>query len=117
MSPHLTIYALQLTNTLSITFRLCGASLAVLLYTFGLASAFLDLSVPQIVQFLTTTFPTPLLWTMKAALAIPFSYHWMNGIRHLCWDLGLGLSLRGVYTGGYTMLVATAATSLALLFR
>ena len=116
MSPHLTIYAMQLTNTLSITFRLCGASLAVMLYTFGISSALFDISVPQVLDFVASL-PAPVVLMAKSVVAVPFAYHWMNGIRHLLWDLGIGLSLKGVYTGGYTMLLATSVASLALLFH
>jgi succinate dehydrogenase (ubiquinone) cytochrome b560 subunit len=114
MSPHLTIYAMQLTNMLSITFRICGAAMSFLLYGIGLAAAFDFLSVPALFSFLQAL-PAPILFLGKLALVFPFTYHWMNGIRHLAWDLGFGLSLRGVYTGGYAMLTAAATTAVALL--
>jgi succinate dehydrogenase / fumarate reductase cytochrome b subunit len=42
---------------------------------------------------------------------VAVSYHLANGIRHLFWDFGIGLSLQGVYRGGYVVLfVAAIAT-------
>lgn len=116
MSPHLTIYALQLTNVLSITFRLCGAGLALLMYGIGIASAASILSVAGVVKFLGVTLPTSAFWAAKLAIGTPFFYHFYNGLRHLAWDLGYGLTLRGVYVGGYSVLLATAASTLASLF-
>lgn len=46
----------------------------------------------------------------KFTLAFPATYHTFNGIRHLCWDNGLFLQLKEVYTTGWLMLaVATVA--------
>lgn len=28
-------------------------------------------------------------------------YHFCNGIRHLCWDIGLGFEIETVYTSGW----------------
>jgi succinate dehydrogenase (ubiquinone) cytochrome b560 subunit len=103
-----------LTNTLSITFRIFGASLSMVLYGFGVSSALIGISVPAVVSFLVAL-PAPVVLLGKAAIAVPFSYHWLNGIRHLFWDLGIGLSLKGTYIGGYAVLLATAAASLAML--
>lgn len=41
------------------------------------------------------------------------SYHLANGIRHLFWDFGIGLSLEGVYRGGYIVMAFTGLSSLA----
>jgi succinate dehydrogenase / fumarate reductase cytochrome b subunit len=44
---------------------------------------------------------------------IAVSYHMANGIRHLFWDFGIGLSLDGVYRGGYIVIGFTALSALA----
>jgi succinate dehydrogenase (ubiquinone) cytochrome b560 subunit len=67
----------------------------------------------------------------KAILAAPFAFHSLNGIRHLGWDLGYCeclrrhmdpllntlavLTLKGAYRSGYTVLGATAVSTVALL--
>jgi succinate dehydrogenase cytochrome b556 subunit len=47
-------------------------------------------------------------------LALPFCYHLVNGIRHLSWDMGMGLRIPEVYKSGYTVLALTLVSSLAL---
>ncbi len=34
-------------------------------------------------------------------------YHLLNGIRHLIWDAGRGMSIPAVYRGGYAVIVLT----------
>jgi succinate dehydrogenase / fumarate reductase cytochrome b subunit len=40
-------------------------------------------------------------------------YHLCNGIRHLFWDIGVGLELRTAYRSGTAVLIATAVLTLA----
>ncbi|CAI8029911.1 Succinate dehydrogenase cytochrome b560 subunit, mitochondrial [Geodia barretti] len=50
----------------------------------------------------------PVLWTSaKFLMALPLSYHMVNGIRHLAWDTGRGFELKTLYKTGYLMLTAT----------
>tara|TARA_Y100000816_G_C25785335_1_gene411699 strand:- start:337 stop:648 length:312 start_codon:yes stop_codon:yes gene_type:complete len=42
------------------------------------------------------------------------SYHLLNGIRHLFWDMGIGLSIKESYMSGY--LVITFSTLATLFF-
>jgi succinate dehydrogenase (ubiquinone) cytochrome b560 subunit len=102
LSPHLTIYALQLTSLMSIGHRMTGAGLATLMYAFGL---YYGISAPgTITESLTATVanaPDALVTGSKFVLATPFFYHTFNGIRHLVWDMGYSLSLRGTYIGGW----------------
>ena len=51
---------------------------------------------------------------IKAAVAAPFSFHCWNGVRHLVWDTGRFLDLKGVYATGYTVLGLTALTTVGL---
>lgn len=37
----------------------------------------------------------------KATLAFPFFFHTLNGLRHLSWDLGLGLTNKAVIRTGW----------------
>jgi succinate dehydrogenase / fumarate reductase cytochrome b subunit len=47
-------------------------------------------------------------------LSVALFYHLFNGIRHLLWDLGVGLELKSAYLGGYAVLTATAVTTVLL---
>jgi succinate dehydrogenase (ubiquinone) cytochrome b560 subunit len=50
-----------------------------------------------------------LLKVGKVLAAFPFVYHSLNGIRHLIWDAGYQLSLKGVYATGYAVQAGTVA--------
>ena len=47
-------------------------------------------------------------------IGITFSlfFHLANGIRHLCWDAGLGFELKAVYASGWTVVVVAVALTL-----
>ena len=51
---------------------------------------------------------------IKSLLAAPFSYHSWNGVRHLIWDTGRMLDLKGVYRSGYVVLGLTAVSTVYL---
>ena len=103
LSPHLQIYKPQMTSILSISHRISGLIMLVI-------------------------FPVTLLWIMtlffgedsynfflkifnnilvKLVLFLIFSlltYHSLNGIRHLFWDLGIGVSIKASFFWGKVIL-------------
>ena len=58
--------------------------------------------------------PYPLYALFKVGFGASFCYHAANGIRHLLWDSGRGLSLDGVYKGGYAVLAFTTVGTIGL---
>ena len=40
------------------------------------------------------------------------SYHLLNGIRHLFWDMGIGLSIKQSYMSGYLVIIFSTLTTL-----
>jgi len=54
--------------------------------------------------------------TGKVILAAPFTYHGINGFRHLSWDMGKLLTVRGAWRSGYTVIAASAVATVALVF-
>ncbi|ETS65033.1 hypothetical protein PaG_00486 [Moesziomyces aphidis] len=121
-SPHFTIYQPQITWYLSIINRITGTGLSVLLYAyfaayagyplFGSAEALSSASLTDFVATLPVWFKT----AVKVPLALAFSFHSLNGLRHLAWDWGYALTLKGVYSTAYVVMGATAISTLALLF-
>ncbi|KAH0945307.1 hypothetical protein HN011_004415 [Eciton burchellii] len=102
MSPHLSIYQIQLTSLLSITHRTTGIILASYAVFLGLGTLFIPGGIPCVIEILQELcLPLPILFVGKALLALPATYHIFNGIRHLTWDLGLFLSIKEVYFTGY----------------
>ena len=115
LSPHLQVYKPQLTSVLSITHRGTGVflSLGALVLTYWLVS--LAVSEELFNSFhLHTSF-----WYGKLFLiGFVFSlyYHLANGIRHLFWDIGLGLEISTTYRSGYFTISISAVLTLATLF-
>jgi succinate dehydrogenase / fumarate reductase cytochrome b subunit len=115
LSPHLQVYKPQLTSVLSITHRGTGVflSLGALVLTYWLVS--LAVSEELFNSFhLHTTF-----WYGKLFLiGFVFSlyYHLANGIRHLFWDIGLGLEISTTYKSGYFTIFISVVLTLATLF-
>ncbi|TKY89651.1 hypothetical protein EX895_001436 [Sporisorium graminicola] len=121
-SPHFTIYQPQITWYLSIINRITGTGLSVLMYAyfsayagfplFGSAEALSSASLTDFVATLPAWFKT----AVKVPLALAFTFHSFNGLRHLAWDWGYALTLKGVYSTAYVVMGATAVSTLALLF-
>ena len=112
LSPHLMIYRPQLTSMMSITHRLSGVALAsgsIFLVWWLVALAYGG-DYYQMVQGIAEHVLGRLV---LLGFYIAVSYHMANGIRHLFWDFGIGLSLDGVYHGGYIVIGFTALSALA----
>ncbi|KAF8575181.1 succinate dehydrogenase cytochrome b560 subunit [Ramaria rubella] len=119
-SPHFTIYQPQITWLGSIANRVTGSALSVLLYGFSLSylifPAFgMPFDSTQLVE-LVHSLPEWVKYGGKVLLAAPFAFHGWNGVRHLLWDTGRFLSVKGAYATGYGVLGATAVTTVGLLF-
>lgn len=120
VSPHLTIYQPQLTWYLSSVHRVSGVLLGLVFYGvtigFGVSTLLgLGLNTENLVQFYNDKVPKWLDITAKASAAYLFAFHFGNGIRHLIWDAGKELTIKGVYRTGYTVLALTAIAGSYLL--
>ena len=93
ISPHLQIYKPQITSVLSITHRITGffLSLTLPLLLLWLFCIFLGSSVYSSFIIFFSYLPLKLI---LIPITYAFSYHMLNGIRHLIWDCGYGFSLR-----------------------
>lgn len=119
ISPHLQIYKPQITSVLSITHRITGffLSLTLPLLLLWLFCIFLGLSAYS--SFITIFSYTPLKLIL-IPITYAFSYHMLNGIRHLIWDCGYGFSLRfssisGVLIVTFSILI-TIVINLIIIF-
>lgn len=113
LSPHLQIYKPQLTSVLSILHRITGIlltfSLVLLTYwLFALANG--ESSYTGIQSLLTSRLGTLILFILSWILF----YHLFNGVRHLLWDVGIGLELKTSYLSGYIVVAASLLTTLLL---
>ena len=116
LSPHLQVYKWQLSSLLSIThrmtsvFNLAGLSfLALWIFllffgkdTFSYFEMFSSMFIGKFI-FVGIT------WS--------FSYHLLNGIRHLFWDMGYGYDIKTANLSGLTVLLSSfILTSLVWIF-
>lgn len=113
LSPHLGVYRWQVSNTLSIIHRLTGVllafgALALTVWLVALASG------PDAYLGIVGLFGSPPGVLLLFGWTFCFFYHLCNGIRHLCWDAGLGFDLARARASGMTVVVC--AVLLTLLF-
>jgi succinate dehydrogenase / fumarate reductase, cytochrome b subunit len=112
-SPHWRIYRWQIGNTLSILHRLTGVALAfgLLALCYWLVSlAGGQRSYALAVKVLAS--PVGLLCLIGWTFA--FSYHLLNGVRHLFWDAGYGFERRQRHASGWFAVLGALALTLAV---
>ena len=120
VSPHFDIYQPQLTWLLSGLHRITGVAMAGAFYALTCTYAATSiLNIPFDAATLVNAFASLPVWLqygIKAGAAFPFAFHSFNGVRHLIWDLGKELTLKGVYRTGYIVLGASAVVGSYLAF-
>ncbi len=110
LSPHLQHYKLPLTAYLSITHRITGIinSAAIVLLVLLIASA---AGTPESYAFMSGIANS---WFGKLVLfgfTLTLYYHMANGIRHLFWDVGMGLDLEDAKKSGNVCVIAAGVLS------
>ena len=103
MSPF-TMYKPQITTVLSISHRISGLGMGLPLYAMGLTQLLTSQNwAGQLTQLQAAS---PILFTtFKVLVLAGISFHALNGIRHLAWDLGYGFRLKTLYASGYLVIV------------
>ena len=93
LSPHMTIYRWPVTMMTSITHRFTGVGLAVgaVILAWWLVSIS---NGPEGWQSFHAVSDTPLGLLVLFGLTWSLIYHFLNGVRHLAWDLGYGFDKR-----------------------
>ncbi len=121
-SPHLQIYAWNISSLTSIFHRLTGVSLYfsiiaiswyVVFYTYQVdgaqAAEQCDCPLRQALEYV--------FYAAIVAVVFALYYHFCNGIRHLAWDMGKGFQLRTArFTGYLVIFMALVLTALTLGF-
>jgi succinate dehydrogenase / fumarate reductase cytochrome b subunit len=110
ISPHLTIYKVQITSLLSIGHRMSGImlffALALLCWWFNLwVFSKFDSSY---LNYLDS-------WFAKFALLVisyGYFYHLCTGLRHLIWDLGIGFAIKQVNWSGWLAIIFSLALTI-----
>ena len=116
LSPHLQIYGWQISSLLSITHRIVGiVNLAAitLICLWSISLLFGDNNY----EFLKNLFQSFFGKFIIVSLSWSFSFHVLNEIRHLIWDLGYGFDLKiSKITGVITIIGSLALTIFVYLF-
>ncbi|CAB4060844.1 SDHC [Lepeophtheirus salmonis] len=81
-------------------------------YAGGLIPFLLPSNFPTFLQSLEVA--PSLILLFKFGIAFPFAFHSWNGIRHLFWDMGIGLKIREVYSSGSLVVALALVTSVIL---
>ena len=113
LSPHLQIYKPQITSVLSIAHRITGFSLnlALVLTTIWIVSMSLgDIYYQNFVRIFQTFFIKLLVFF----IVLGFSYHALNGIRHILWDLGYLIDNNSALISGIIIIISSIAISILI---
>ncbi|KAI9744213.1 MAG: hypothetical protein M1818_002365 [Claussenomyces sp. TS43310] len=117
-SPHLSIYRPQITWFASGFNRITGITLSAGFYVFGTAYLVAPLfgwhleSASLAAAF--GAWPVAAKVATKFALAFPFTYHSLNGVRHLVWDTASQFSNKQVIRSGWTVVGLSVTSAIYL---
>ena len=114
LSPHLQIYRPQLTSVLSISHRMTGFALSLIILFSPVIIYFLTYS-PETHQIIINIFQNIFIKVIFSLALFGLLYHLCNGIRHLAWDAGYGLDLDSSYKSGYAVLASSITLTLIIL--
>ena len=106
LSPHLQIYRWQISSLLSITHRIVGVIniLAITTICFWILSLLFGAESYQLINAFFKSFFGKFL---VIGLCWTFSFHILNELRHLFWDLGYGYDLKISKITGVSALVGS----------
>ena len=113
LSPHLQVYRPQMTSVMSILHRAAGVVLTTgtLIMAAWLVSLALGTEAYDVVFMVIGH---PLGQFVLFGYSVALIYHALNGVRHLGWDLGLGLTIPQVYKNGQIVLFLTVVLTMGL---
>ena len=107
ISPHLQIYRPQLTSVLSISHRISGFFLVLLLPLIIIWLSCLligEFAYESFINFLSLKISKFFL----IMICFGFLYHMFNGIRHIFWDFGIGVEIKISSIWGIIILLSTS---------
>ena len=113
LSPHLQVYRPQLTSMMSIAHRATGVALTT--GTIVLAAWIVSLALgADVYAVMASLLAHPLGQFVLFGYSAALIYHALNGVRHISWDLGFGLTIPQVYRTGRAVLLSTIILTAAL---
>lgn len=113
LSPHLSVYRFMYTMTLSVLHRATGIALSVglLLLAWWLMAA---ASGPEAYDRASIYLSSVPVKVLLVGWLLSFAYHLCNGLRHLSWDIGIGMERHQARLSAKLVLIAAAVLALAI---
>ena len=113
LSPHLQVYRPQMTSVMSILHRAAGVVLTT--GTLIMAAWLVSLALgKEAYDVVVMVIGHPLGQFVLFGYSVALIYHALNGVRHLGWDLGCGLTIPQVYKNGQIVLFLTVVLTMGL---
>ena len=113
LSPHLQVYRPQMTSVMSILHRAAGVVLTT--STLIMAAWLVSLALgKEAYDVVVMVIGHPLGQFVLFGYSVALIYHALNGVRHLGWDLGFGLTIPQVYRNGQIVLFLTVVLTMGL---
>ncbi len=113
LSPHLQIYRPQMTSVMSILHR--AAWVVLTTGTLIMAAWLVSLALgKEAYDVVVMVIGHPLGQFVLFGYSVALIYHALNGVRHLGWDLGYGLTIPQVYKNGQIVLFLTVVLTMGL---
>ena len=113
LSPHLQVYRPQMTSVMSILHRAAGVVLTT--GTLIMAAWLVSLALgKEVYNVVVMVIGHPLGQFVLFGYSVALIYHALNGVRHLGWDLGFGLTIPQVYKNGQIVLFLTVVLTMGL---
>jgi succinate dehydrogenase / fumarate reductase, cytochrome b subunit len=113
LSPHMTIYRWPVTMMTSLAHRVTGVGLA--MGTVILAWWLVSISNgPQGWESFHAVVQTPIGLLVLFGLTWSLVYHFLNGVRHLAWDLGYGFAKHAAERNSAIIIALSVLAALAI---
>jgi succinate dehydrogenase (ubiquinone) cytochrome b560 subunit len=118
VAPHLSIYRWQISWIPSALNRVTGVTLSGIFYLYGigyLVAPALGLHLESaVVAASFAAWPVAAKVLAKTIIALPFTFHTLNGLRHLTWDFGKAITNKAVQQTGWAAVAASVVAALYL---
>jgi succinate dehydrogenase / fumarate reductase cytochrome b subunit len=114
LSPHLQVWRWHATMASSILHRASGIANYVGAVAFSIWFLLLATGMESHIDFL---FEGGMAWVTRfglIALTYSVSFHWLNGLRHLIWDIGKGFDPDGSNTRSIAIMIGAVIPTAAL---
>ncbi len=110
LSPHVQVYRMPMTAKMSIFHRATGVALSAGLVILAIWLIAAGLGEERYDQFMALV-QMPYAHFLFSCFAFALFYHMGNGVRHVFWDIGVGLNKKTAeWTGWLVLLFAFGAT-------